>query len=243
MRLLAILQFIVLLFISLTTIAQYKVSELDLDGDFENWYDQKIGKNNAGIISGKYVEIKRVSKSSHQFFESADWTPTTIKFRGQVYDSINLLYDIHSDMVCIQHPTNFALHNQAIELPKTQVESFQLHGHLFRFMENVPANRTPGFFDDLYQNELLGIVVKRVKSMELRQEVQFVENDFYFLKINQTYHRYWGKRTVFRLYKSYKPEIKKFIRNNNLELKPNQQNDADIVELAIFLTSLNTGNE
>ena len=235
-----VISILILLFFfsSFTVRSQYKLKSLDLDENVTAWYDQEIGKNNAGIISGQYIGIKRVAKESHQFFETSEWAPSSLEFRGQVYDSIYMLYDVQTDVLSIRHPTNLLMHNQPIKLPYDQISWFRLHNHLFKNLAANSENNFSGFYDQLFEDENLSMLVKRKKILLLRQTVEFEENDFYYLEYQGQARRYWGKTTLFRLFKPYKSDLKKYIRKNDLDIKPESKYDGNLYIALSYLSSL-----
>lgn len=235
--------FITVLLLTITQLdlhAQYKVDKMSLDKNLYSWYDQEIGKNNAGILVGQYQEIQRMSRQTHQFFHSSEWANVTLKFRGQQYDSIFALYDLSKDIFVIKHPSDFRLHNQPILLPQDQIEWFLMYSHSFRYYQEGIQLIPPGFFDELFISNDIKLVAKRKKNIETNQTLEYELSDQYFINFDGGYHRVRGRWSIMRILKPYKSKLKSYISANQLRIKPREENDRDLIQLISYAQQLIT---
>ena len=220
--------------------AQYKLESSAFLADSKSWYDANLGLNNSGILNGEYLEVKRISTGSHQFFKSEEWYPGEIIYRGQLFDSIYMTYDVDRDVLLIRHPTSYIYHNQAIKPIQTQVRAFELRGSLFEYIQEPVGNNPPGFYEILKRGEEISLLVKRHKKTVIDRTIEFEVEDFYYFSYDSTYHRIKRKGSIIRVFKNYKSAIKSFISNRNLKIAPG--NDTDIIELMSYIDQQMTDN-
>ena len=218
---------------SLSLKAQYKLESSQILADSRSWYDTKNGLNNSGILNGEYLEVKRISTASHQFFVSEEWYPGQIYYRGQLFDSLYMTYDIDQDVLLIRHPTSFIYHNQAIKLIQPQVKAFELRGSLFEYINESVGNKAPGFYEILSRGDNISLIAKRHKKTVIERTIEFEVDDFYYFNYEDTYHRIKRKGSILKVFKSKKSDIKSFISKRNLKISPG--NDADIIELMSYI--------
>lgn len=225
------------LFIQLKSNAQHSLEGLDLDGDVYQWYDNALGLEKSGVVLGAYQEINRQSRNSHQFFMGDLWLSNPIRYRGQVYDSIFLLYDIYDDILIIRYPEKLQYYSQPIKLLQDQVDWFKLAGHTFKYYPNGILQVSPGFFDQLYVGDHFDLIAKRIKQVQIENtSVIYVSSDKYIIRCKDEYHRFRRKGSILKLFKGQKREIRQFIKQKGLSIKPG--NDQDLVLLARFCDEL-----
>ncbi|MEQ8469659.1 MAG: hypothetical protein RIC35_00660 [Marinoscillum sp.] len=229
------------LLISTNVLAQYSIEGFDLDEGIRQWYDTRLGEEKSGILNGEYVQIQRQSRDSHQFFDKDQWLLNSITYRGQTYDSVYMRYDIERDLVLIRHPTNFRYHSQAIKLIQSDIASFELEGHHFRRYDEGILNFSSGFFDELYLGAELKLLAKRIKTTETNQTLNYVSEDKLILVNGNEHIRLKGKGSVLRAFKPDKQAIKAFIKDNNLDINPD--NEYDYVTLIRFIDNLTASNQ
>lgn len=216
----------------LTASGQYKLDENWIQNDPSSWYLSNSGLENNGILIGERADIKIVTRSSHQFFLTNQWTTGEITFRGIRYDSIHLLYDIYEDKVFIYHPTGYIYHNEPIEPIQSQVSEFNLSGHHFVRMNNE-KNNSSDFYEDLYDGESLDFLAFRYKKKEINRTVDFERADKHYFYYQDTFYPYRSRVSLYRLFPEDKKTIRNFIRTNHLSVKP--KNEGDCIKLMRFV--------
>lgn len=229
-----------LLFIVLTTphqsFGQYALDGLDMGTEVAPWHDKALGLDKAGILLGEYQEIRRISRNTHQFFTEDQWHPNSIRYRGEVYDSIYMAYNLETDVLLIRHPTDYRYHSNAIKPIQQDIDWFRLEGHTFRRYDDAVLNQPDGFFDELYTGSKMDMLAKRVKVSHTETTIEFERSDKYFYRYGQQYYHLLRKGSVTRVLSPYKKEIRSFIKANNL--KVNTKNERDLVELIRFCDQL-----
>lgn len=225
------------LFLSLKSTAQVAVNSLDLDGDVDSWFDQAIGYNNTGILIGRYQEIGRNSRSSHPFYGQDVWADIRMEYRGETYQDLVALYDLQKDLMVIRHPTDLSFHSQPILLNQGQIAWFEMNGNLFRLFDEEILLLPPGFMEVLHEGTYgLSLYAKRIRQSKAEQTLVYTVEDRYIIDKNGTYFRFRNLRSFIRLFGDQKKQIRKFVRQNQLRVK--KQNDQDLRMLAAFCDEL-----
>lgn len=212
--------------------AQYKLDARQLKLDPYAWLDQQNDQQNSGIVNGEYYEIKRISKHSHQFFGDDSWVLGEIIFRDQLFDSVYMTYDIHSDLLLIRHPTQYIYHNQPIKPVQEQISSFQILEHQFIRIDEQKLN---GFYDLLFSGQNLRLVVKRHKQTYVENSVEFEPDNRYYLHKDGNYLPLKRKSSILKIFPGNKKDIKTFINRNRLDIRPG--NDSDYIRIIDYLDS------
>ncbi len=213
--------------------AQYLLESEELLADASGWYDGQIGLDQSGLLNGQYVEIKRISRGTHQFFVSDEWHIGQLTYRGQHYDSVYMSYDIDQDLLLIRHPTSYIYHNQAIKPIQSQVSAFNLRGSHFEYFDEQIDKFRSGFFEVIASGENIKVIAKRHKKTLVERTIVFEQDDSYYFQLDGSYHPIKRKGSVLRVFSDQKAEIRSFIKDQDLQIAPG--NDSDIVELMAFI--------
>ena len=235
-----LLMIIVSLMFYSTVLAQYETKDLNLEEDVTPWFLEAIGREQTKLVSGSYHQIQRGSSITHQFFKENGWTSTSIIYYGKEFHLSGAMYDLEFDHILLRHPTQIRLSSQPIKLHQDKVSFFKIHGHTFRFYNSKDdPPRGEGFYDELYLGDTVSLIVKRSKEKKVKfSELTpiYESNDSYFLKYHGEYIKVNNKRSIFRILKPYKKDLKKFIRRNGLKIKVGS--DHDLVMLLDYFESV-----
>lgn len=223
-------------FILLHSFGQVSTEQLSLASNTTAWYDKQVGKELTGVLLGAYYPIQRVSNNTHQFFLSDQWQKGKLKYRRRQYDSVAMMYDIHQDVLLIQHPSSFQFHAQAIRPNQSQIEWFSIGNHFFRHTTDQILIYKEGFVEVLYSGANIELIAKRILQKETGTTVEYKPYDRYLLHIGDEYHRIRRKGSVLSIFKAHKKEIKDFIRQNKLNIHPDYE--PHLLELTRFLENL-----
>lgn len=219
--------------------AQYQVSALTLYEDPHRWYDSALGLEKTNLILGNFEPVIRSARYTHQFFEEDYWSTGSFKYRGEVYDSLSMMYNIESDIIIFQHPTELFYASQPIKPIQNEVEWFSLRGHFFRYYHEGIFFYGPGFYDELFIGEELKFIVKRIKEQSIVDtQLEFLPANKLLLHYQGAYHRIKSKRSVIRVLKPYKKNIKRYVSENDLVIKTS--NEQDILKLIRYCDQLLT---
>ncbi len=182
-------------------------------------------KYQSGIFNGReYVEYDNRIKG-HPYFFSEYQTKGSVMYNGQIYDSIDIRYNVHKDILLVEYFDERG-YGKELTLNKEGVKSFQLFGHEFKWIDEKSgiAGLKVGFYDQLFVGKDYQIIVLREK--DLKEEIntleikrEFLTKDKFYVVRNNVAERINSKGAVLRAFKDHKKEIKKFIVRNNLNFK------------------------
>jgi hypothetical protein len=175
------------------------------------------------IYSGSlYKELLRTNES-HPYFLTAEWTFESVRFEGEKFDNVPLLYDIIADLLITESVTG---NTQA--LPRDRVDNFSIQGHFFERVENKDfQNSLPrsGFFEVLY-NGKTKVLCLRQKQLQEKADNNKIEMDFYekwkyFVLRDGRYFQVKSKSSIIKLLADRKAELRSFVKRNNHLLTKN----------------------
>ncbi|MEP2023285.1 hypothetical protein [Reichenbachiella sp.] len=192
--------------------AQYDTKGLDLDGDLSAWYDEAVGYKNVPILEGSYYPLDYLALKKGPYFISSKWQQGHLKYSGETYDSVYLLYHVHKDVLIIR---NIALQNVSIEptlLNLDKVEAFTIQEHQFvHLKDSVLPSHGSGFYELYYDGQTINFYIKRVKNEYVRGEgIEFLNEDLYFLYDGEEYIRFKGVKSVYKRFPNIKSKLKAY---------------------------------
>lgn len=204
-------------------------------------YDRMM-KQNSFIYNGRIYHDNYNDIRGHPYFSEESWEISNLIFKGEPVDSLYLMYDIYNDQVLLKY-FNETGRLAPIILNSSDIKVFYLYDHSFIFLkEDTVVNMTEGIYDELYSGSSINLFVKRKKEIiqtskwnDLWEE--FVENDLYFLKKDGSYHRIKNLKSILKVLKDHKKELKIYIRNNNLNYMENFE-ESSIKIITYFETLL-----
>ncbi len=184
-----------------------------------NLYEEFITPN-SGIINGFEYREPRLRLGQHPYFGENDWTTGDVHYVGQWYRNANLIYNIASDDLIVEHPVN----GQEIQLIKIKVADFTLYDRWFHNVkpDELAGLPEPGFYEVAHDGPSR-VLIRHHKLYEEKIEqsaLVFYYNPkirFYIMK-NGAYVRVYRKRDVLRLFSDKKSELRAFIRSKNLKI-------------------------
>ncbi|NQZ78047.1 MAG: hypothetical protein HRT61_18380 [Ekhidna sp.] len=210
---------------------QVAISDLDLLKETREWYNREANKSGSYPFLGKYIDVARQTSSTHQFYRSKFWTPSRITFKGHTYDSLPILYDLDTDILLINYPVSAALNAPAV-LEQSQISSFELHDGTFRYHPKGILDSDPGFFEELFAGNNISLIVKRQKSLETTETVNYLQDDKYYILAFQEYKRFRNRSSFFSSFKKYKAQLKRRLKDKKIRaLKPREVNDRNLIFL------------
>lgn len=203
-------------------------------------YDLAIGRNSF-LYTGRVYNNKYSSVQGHQFFMDDYWEEGVIWYKGQQFDSINLMYEIFNDEVLVESfTTRGAL--APLKLHAPDVSSFRLFGHTFvRLQPDSSQNIRVGYYDVLFDGNSVQLYAKRSKEMVKSNDVNtvaesFIQKDKYYLLKGDRYYQVKKKGSVLKVLEDQKRELKKFVKTNMLSFSIDRERT--LIEVARFYESL-----
>ncbi|MHA6249849.1 hypothetical protein ACXYMU_18065 [Pontibacter sp. CAU 1760] len=203
-------------------------------------YEQAVGIQ-AHLYNGtEYIDYKKSHIQGSQFFVSKGVERGEINYDGTWYTDIPMLYDLVLDEVVLPHNSSGLL----LKLIREKVDTFRVHGHTF---VNLKSNDTgtgalpPGFYDLLFSQEEVQLLVKRSKQAQERATPSGMEGEFdeiskYYILKNGQYQPVNGKRTALRVLKDRKKQLQKYASTEKLKFR--KQKETALLALVSYYASL-----
>jgi hypothetical protein len=165
----------------------------------------------------------------HPFFFSDSFSVGSIGYNGLLYKDVPILYDIVRDELVTRSPNGFA-----IALMKPKVDSFSFTGHLFiKLNDDTSGKATQSYYEILY-NGNVQLLAKRKKEVQVSSGISGLDKrvykqDRYYLHRNGFFETIKNKKDLLSALKNKRNALQQFIKQNNLKLKQNFDEDAEKV--------------
>jgi hypothetical protein len=197
-----------------------------------------------GLYRGsRYVDYAFRVQEGQPFFDSESIKTGTVTYNGILYEHVPMLYDLVLGSLVINDP----MHIYKISLIMDLVDSFTITDHAFiRLRDSLnPSAPRNGFYERLYQSEGGFTLLKKEKKTYIQNLVVSSDNIqnyinysvAYYLKKGNTYYSVNNKKALFAVFKDRKPDLKKFIRKNNLNWR--QDKEYMILKVVSWYDTLN----
>ena len=182
----------------------------------------------AGLYRGaQYVKYTDKLREGHPYFDENRMHKGTIAYNGILYEDIPLIYDLVKELLIINDPSNTHL----ISLINAQVDHFTIEQHLFiRLSDSLnPSSPGNGFYEQLY-NGRIRLLKKEKKTIHKEESIgegillTINRTVFYYLKIGETYYEIGNRKSLLHALKDRNKEVKKFIRENDLNVQKDTEN-------------------
>ncbi|WP_276497569.1 hypothetical protein [Pontibacter litorisediminis] len=181
----------------------------------------------------EYYFLSKPYMEGHQYFKSKTYTAGAVQYEGVWHEEVPLLYDVIIDEVITMHRTS----GYALKLVKPKVKSFVLNGETFlnmRIDSTLGSPAQPSFYGLLYDGNIK-VFARRHKEAQERVspdgfEGEYRNADRYYLYKDGVYHQVRKKRSVLKVLQDEKKQLRKFIRENRLKFR--KQQEESIVKVA-----------
>jgi hypothetical protein len=173
-----------------------------------------------------------------QYLFTREFIPGTVTIGGKTYGTMPIRYDIYNDEIM-----TITDRNMVIQLNREIVEmfSFRYNGKDYKFLkiDQDSLNTISGYVNVLFDGEL-SLYIKYKKEISLlavdNKYDQFLESYKVYLKKDGRLYSVSGNSEVLRIMKDRKKQVKRFMRENNLNLsKKNPENFVPVIEYYITL--------
>ena len=203
----------------LTDSAFYKKSTVKL---FQS-YKQDMNPDNQLYNGQEYLRPGHGIKGN-PFFLSDSLLAGEIIYNNALFTDIELQYDLVSDDLIIETPTQSA----SLKLIKEKVSRFSTLRHNFLFLD--PGNKTttsmkPGFYEQLYGTgqDAVALYLRHEKEISLPANAEeqpiYKQSDSYYLKLNNIFYRIENKAALLNALKDKKNLLKKYIAENQIDFR------------------------
>ena len=221
------------------TISQVQLADSSLAHAIKT-YDIAIGRNSF-LYTGRVYNNKYSSVQGHQFFMDDYWEEGLIWYKGQQFDSVNLMYEIFNDEVLVESFTSRGA-LAPIKLHTADVVSFKVFGHIFvRLQPDSSQSIKAGFYDVLFDGNTVQLYSRRSKEIVKSNDVNtvaesFIQKDKYYIFKDGQYYQVKKKGTVLKVLEDHKKELKKFVKANMLSFSIDRERS--LIEVSRYYESL-----
>lgn len=179
------------------------------------------------------------SQAGHQFFLTPARQPGSVYYNGQLFDPVELTYDIVRDQVVLAQPTS----PLTLRLVNERVRYFTLGEH--RFVRLV-ADSTAGVLPTGYYEVLVGtgvqVLARRAKSLRERVvnggiDVSFEAADKLFVRRAGTYYAIGSQGALLPLLADHGPQVQQYLKDHKLRFGPAQL-ESSAVQLVQYYNTL-----
>jgi hypothetical protein len=161
------------------------------------------------------------------FMDVNTFTVGTVFYDGQLFNNVQMLYDLYTDDVAV------LLYNQFLKfyLLKPKVKSFDFLGH--HFVNIIPdsinnkSGIKSGYYDELY-NGKTEVLVKRTKSIQTTTNLAGLEKYFspsidYYIRKDKVYYSFSSQGQLLDILKDRKKEIQQYIKANKIKFRDDRE--------------------
>lgn len=212
---------------------------------FYNAFDQKVGIENTNLYQGVlYTKAFRTNSDKTQFFKNEDFLKGSVQYAGELYNGLDLKYDVHGDRILMKLVSNAG--GGTLILFNEIVEGFKIGGSSFIKLEKEDALELEayGFYEVSLVNPTFTLYTKYSKKSFKKKDRSSVYYEFtdapslYVLLYNNKYHMLKSKKDVKNLFPEIGKEIDKFysIANRLRKSDPNGFHVALIKRIEILLS-------
>jgi hypothetical protein len=190
-----------------------------------NYYRTNISEQ-AEIYNGpEYRFLPRSAKGSPFFEDKIDFTNNSLKYNGNWYHNIPLLYDVFKGLLVsaqLQSKASYSFKEQS-------VSDFFVYGHHFVYIPAQDSTKNKlraGFYEQLYagKSQVLCKYEKvRIESVSPQGvEVTFFDKETYYIINGGTINTVNSKGSVLDVFKDRKKELNNYLKTANIDYKENK---------------------
>jgi hypothetical protein len=191
----------------------------------------------SGLYNGpEYVFYNRQKKDNVFYQDQSFWVNSTLVYDGATYTNVPLVYDLYKDEVVAllySKTSNYVLISE-----KITGFTFVDHHFIYRSVEPGTAGSfKSGIYDQLY-NGKTEVLIRRTKNLVTlpNQDKLYPETENIFIKKAGKYYEADSKGSLLNVLKDKKKELRKYIKDNNLDFKENK--DQAIARVVIYYDTL-----
>lgn len=186
---------------------------------------KKAYGSNDFIMRGLVYIPQHPKANEHPYFLNAEWNEANINLLGEKFQHIKLKYNVAEQIVIIQKNEENNHTKQPIILNTTQIDRFELEGHLLTNLQH---------FDSVYQLQGFGEVVYSGQIQLIRKHTKTFVNQYnktnpygYYTKLQSNFYllkagesiRIYNKRSLINAFPGSKKQLKKKLRELQFRFK------------------------
>jgi hypothetical protein len=234
---------IIFFLLGISTLAfsqQRKHNILAANAAKEVWFDGITGVENSGIYNGPEYKVAFKGYKTDPFYQATE-PDATIMFDGNIYNHVQVLYDIFTDNIIVKYPASSGAVG-FIQLDKRRVERFDAYGHHFKKFNKqiVKTTGEVGFFDVLFEGSDISCVAKRIKYKRVEGKSQdYSQDDLYFIINGGKWLKLIGSKSFLKALpgkqnKENRKKLKTFISQNHLS----SRREENFAKIAAYCNTL-----
>lgn len=188
------------------------------------FYSKTI-REGSGLYNGRVYNFRYIGVSGNPFYPDNVWSTGSVLYDGQLYDSINMKFDIFNNLLIIDYydENGFFIN---LQLVNEKIERFGWPGHLFMRIEadTTKSSWLPsGFYDQLYVGSVR-VLASYKKSIQKNNQIgnqleAFSERDLFYIEKDGKIFRVKKKRSVMEAFSDREREIRTFIKKHKLKFR------------------------
>ncbi len=186
------------------------------------------------LYNGPRYHIYDSRAKDHQFFLTEEWQQGSVHYDGQLFENIQLMYDIVKGVLVVRHMERSGL----VQLQSERISSFSLLKNRFiKIQEDREKGITinTGFYHILYEGKTQ-VLARRIKDRQEQIEnnrvsVYFPEKNFFYIKKDGVYHIIRSKKAALNLFNDQKGALRRYLRENKIKYRKTRE--LALVQMAI----------
>ncbi len=187
------------------------------------------------LYNGSEYLVYEPLDEEHPYFLTEEWTYCDLKYDGEWFRNVPLLFDIDKNKLIASYYYN----GSKMQLVERRVDEFVLEGHRFTNLKNTADTTTvkKGYYELLYDGKTK-VLARRMKDFIEKLEGmgalrKFNESSQVFVTYNGEYYKIQNKRDLLMIFSDRRRQVKDFIRDKQLFLPNNKENS--IVQVAMYI--------
>lgn len=207
-------------------------------------FSQEIDIKKNDLLNGKLYQESKSRIEGHPFLIDDRFYTCNITYKGISYNNILLKYDLVNQQIIYFQEIDPKM-PRFILLNLDYLDKFellnnsdkQIFTHVYSDMAGVDSYIK--YYQIIYDGEIKYIKGnrKRIKKLNVNNRLdEYVEENYYYLIINNKPYRVKKRRDILELFKNNKKELRAFIRKNNLNIKVWSHDN--VIRLLVFCETL-----
>lgn len=206
----------------------------------------KVSKDHAIIYNGE-IEFTYTSTiyANLPYFQSADFVPGEILFKGNVYSDQPVRLDLSKDQLIIVTPQT----NLCTIVDMERIQSVKLHNTLFIYNRPTADSKLEkGFYEQLYAGKHLTLLARKtyqcnkIPAEELARTRKpqtdfFIYRERYYLKYDGNYYPVGNKKSFYKIFPAEQKSISRYCKKQNLKFKK-EKSESSLMSLTDYCETL-----
>lgn len=191
-----------------------------LGGQLDDWYSSLGNTPPEPFMQGVYYyngTEGAISPGQTPFYNNNWDRQGALTYEGRQYSNLIINYNTVKDVLLIWSWEMSKEGIQSLLIDQSKIDSFSIHNEKFVSYKyaRVNSNDSEGFYRKVMQGNNVICYAKEIKTGELEDLVyEFSESRGYFVQYKGETFNYNRRSSLYRIFPSYKKQIKQFIREN-----------------------------